>query len=99
VGLWKGLLVPGPYVAFAWVAEWPIFALDRSKDRIAEALDHARALLGPERQPAPRDLLQAIREASRAETPEATRRQLEDVARIASRYGYLSVSGLCAAAA
>lgn len=86
---WQPLLQPGPYTFLAWIAEWPVLALELSRDAITEALKHARALLGPDRRPLPEDLTAALEDAVAAETLEAARPRLERAAEIATRYGYL----------
>jgi class 3 adenylate cyclase/tetratricopeptide (TPR) repeat protein len=87
--LWQTLPRPGPYVALAFIAEWPEFARELSRGHISEALDHARALIGPDLQPTPDHLTAALRDAVTAQTPEAACPLLERAAEIAARYGYL----------
>jgi hypothetical protein len=87
--LWQTLPRPGPYVALAFIAEWPAFALELSRGHISKALDHARALIGPDLQPTPDDLTAALRAAATAATLEAACPLLERATEIAARYGYL----------
>jgi tetratricopeptide (TPR) repeat protein len=57
---WKGFPIP-PF--FYWIAIWPLLGVALAQDRMAEAIDHARTLLGPTMQPMPEDVAAPLAEA------------------------------------
>jgi len=89
--IWQGI----PYAGFPtiqWVATWPLIAVLLAQKRTAEAVDHARALVNPERQPVPAELHEALASAVAAwdaGDAELAQTTLESAATLAPDHGYL----------
>lgn len=58
--LWHGM--KDPY-GFDWMALWPLIALAFSQEKMAEAIEAARALFGPNQHPLPQELTTITRQA------------------------------------
>jgi tetratricopeptide (TPR) repeat protein len=78
--------------AFHWTALFPLLAVAVEKDALAEALDHARALLDPQQQKLPDPLEAALETAIQTgddEGAEAARQSLQQAVQVARETGYL----------
>jgi DNA-binding SARP family transcriptional activator len=77
---------------FHWLAHWPLLAIQLSQDNVAEAVDHARAMLDPVQQRLP-DLLTAHLEraiqAWQDDHTGAAHQRLEQALELAQELGYL----------
>ena len=58
--LWHGMEEP---YGFDWMALWPLVAASLSESCLTEAIEHCRALFGPNQHPLPEDLAEAARQA------------------------------------
>ena len=78
--------------AFHWTARWPLLAVALAQERVAEALDHARAMLDPQQQQLPEALEAALEQAlqtGEAGKKEAARPHLQRAVELAQETGYL----------
>ena len=76
---------------FAWMPVWPLLGMALARGAEAEAVEHARTILDPTRQPMPPELESVLAEAVAAwegDDPEVAAR-LEHAATLAARHGYL----------
>jgi tetratricopeptide (TPR) repeat protein len=78
--------------AFHWTALFPLLAVAAEKGVLAEALDHAQALLHPQQQCLPEQLeavLEAAIQAGQDGRAEAAREDLERAVQVAKETGFL----------
>jgi tetratricopeptide (TPR) repeat protein len=78
--------------AFHWTARWPLLATALAQERVAEAVDHARAMLDPQQQQLPADMEAALEEAlqaGEADNPGKARLHLQRAVKVAQETGYL----------
>ena len=78
--------------AFQWTALWPLLVVALEKDRVPEALDHARALLDPQQQRLPGELEAALERSIQVGDegpPEKVRPCLQQAIDLAQVLGYL----------
>ncbi|NIO70856.1 MAG: AAA family ATPase [Anaerolineae bacterium] len=87
LALWQQTAYP-----FQWLALWPLIGVALVQDQISEAVDYARALLGPIQQRLPDPLRAALEDTIRAEEqgqPETARTHLNRAIELAQEMGYL----------
>jgi class 3 adenylate cyclase/tetratricopeptide (TPR) repeat protein len=88
--LWQG---PGLHgFPFKWLALYPLISASLAQDRLAEAIDHVRALLDPVQQALPEKLetvLEGALQAWNGGEPDAARAHLERAIDLAQDGGYL----------
>ena len=80
------------YRPFYWTALWPLLGVAVAQDHIADAIDHARTLLEPTRQPLPAALTAMLEEAINYwdhGQPDAARTHLQRASELAREMGYL----------
>lgn len=88
---WSKLSAIYPY-PFQWLGLWVLLAVELQRRAVAEAVEHARALLEPTQQRLPDPLaadLEAALGAWKKDQPEATREYLEHATESAQRLGFL----------
>jgi tetratricopeptide (TPR) repeat protein len=88
---WSKLSAIYPY-PFQWLGLWVLLALELQRRAVAEAVEHARALLEPTQQRLPDPLaaeLEAALGAWKRHQPEAAREYLEHATESARRLGFL----------
>jgi len=79
-----------PPVPFRWVALWPLIAVALAQEEIAEAVEHAQALLDPMQQRLPDALATVLGQAIEtwdAGEPEAARTHLKEAVELAQDMG------------
>jgi hypothetical protein len=77
---------------FAWMPLWPLLAVAAERGDGADAVEHARTIIDPTRQPMPAELESLLAEAVAAwdrRDAERARTALAEAAGIAARHGYL----------
>jgi DNA-binding SARP family transcriptional activator len=77
---------------FKWLAIWPLIGVALTRDRIAEAIDHARTFFDPTQQPLPDNLAAPVQEAIKAwdlGRSEEAQRHLYKASEFARERGYL----------
>jgi tetratricopeptide (TPR) repeat protein len=85
-------LFPVAYVGVRWIIIWPLLGVALAQDRLAEAVDRARALLDPEESRLPDHITAALGRAIRAwekPEPDAARVHLQHASELAREKGYL----------
>jgi hypothetical protein len=87
--LWHGMEEP---YGFDWMALWTLVAISLSENRLTEAVEHSRALFGPNQHPLPVDLAEAARraiEAAKSQDETAIQKSLRAAVAKAEEFGQL----------
>jgi tetratricopeptide (TPR) repeat protein len=77
---------------FHWIALWPLIGVALAGDHLADAVDHAREMLGPTQQPLPDVLAATLEEAIEywdRDKADEVRQCLEQAIEMAPEWGYL----------
>lgn len=87
--VWAGI---SPVYPFQWAARWPLLAAALAEGAVDQAVEHARAMLGPEQQPLPdevaRELALAVDLWESGDLPR-TRSHLQSASEAAAPLGFL----------
>jgi tetratricopeptide (TPR) repeat protein len=90
--LWQQLPPGHASAPFQWLARWPLIAASLREERLAQAIDYARALLDPGQQRVPDALIASLEQAIQAwdgGAPESARAQLHQSMALAQQMRYL----------